>query len=148
MVAWFSSWGGGFFLINPYKRIEVTSFSRITVENLLDAEMVVIELGLKIAANRNFNIVVIFTDCSGAKQILNERNSDPSWRTNLRSLYNLSDFNIEVIPRDWNCVADNLALMEDPAMIFHCFITKETSLDGLWMWLSTVVSLSCNSFAI
>ena len=106
--------GCGFYILNSNKGIVVAGCSRIHAESLLEAEPVAIEVGLKIAAEWILKIEVVFTDCLEARKVLERNTSHNVWRTNnkiakLRRGLNRSNTNVEVIPREWNELADELA---------------------------------------
>ena len=73
-----------------------------------------VQFGLKVAAEWALNIEIAFTDCLEAKKTL-ERSTNHYNRkidkiaSNIRRSFNLSNINVEIIPWEWNTLADQLA---------------------------------------
>lgn len=72
--------GSGFYIINAYNRIAIASCSNMIEDNTLEAELITVEQGLKVAADWKINIVFIFTNCLSVKKILNHNTNVDDWR--------------------------------------------------------------------
>ena len=87
----------------------------------------VIQFGLKVAAEWALNIEVAFTDCLEAKKTLERTTNHYNRRieeiaSNIRRSFNLTNINVEIIPREWNTLADQLALVEEERRRSHCIV--------------------------
>ena len=66
------------------------------------------------ARDWNLETGVAFTDCINVKKAIHQQNSDNTWRENqrlssIKQTFDLNKLNVELIPKDWNCLSDKLA---------------------------------------
>lgn len=103
--------GAGFVLTRVNKEIIVAGCIGIKANSIVEAELCVMEAGLRVAEDWGVDIRFIFTDCRNLTQMLCEDSNDNNWRLRQRIANTKSRFAIDSkhaisIPRCWNRITD------------------------------------------
>lgn len=106
--------GSSFVITDAHKKIVVIGCIRIEDDSAIEVEQHAINIVLKVVAEWRMNITIIFTDCIRAKQVLQQDINDNAWRidqqiSDLKCTHDVNNINIDVIPRDWDILANKLA---------------------------------------
>ena len=97
-------------------QIIVAGCKGVEAHLILEAELQVLELGLRLALEMQIQVDYAFTDSMEVCQLITQGNNEATWRVDHRhrELLHLKSFKLsiafEVIPGDWNQIADKLAL--------------------------------------
>lgn len=94
----------GFYISKSYKKIEIASSSNCSSNSSHEVELLALEFSLKVVVDRGIITTTVFTDSVGFQRALINTNNVTAWRLNTDQV------NIEVIPREWNTLADKFAM--------------------------------------
>lgn len=106
--------GIGFVLIISEKRIFLVGCCHTWTELSVHAEALALKCALSMVEEKQLEIEHIFSDCIELLELIQGRNLIHNWCIGEdfqgihRSLSNFNNAKMEVIPRDWNPVADRM----------------------------------------
>lgn len=100
-------------MLNNDNKISMVGASPILTVTSIEAESIAVDLGFKMAKIWNLNIAIIFIDCIDVQHLFTQTRLDVpnNLKLNFATIKHDQDLRyiaVEVIPRDWNHLADKL----------------------------------------